>query len=148
MQGRCQCDAVRFTTPVPNPFKWFVCHCLECRRQSSSAFGISAIFPAFDIRAAATKGGDEIGVFTHSNTASGNTKTCYFCKRCGTRFMHHGHGGANVAVKGGCLDDVDGDCLASATHIWTKRALMPIPEGAESWPEDAPEPEPKSDAAP
>ncbi|KAL6249317.1 hypothetical protein RBB50_003170 [Rhinocladiella similis] len=140
MEGRCQCDAVHFSTPLPKPLKWFVCHCLECRRQSSSAFGITAIFPAFDIQAAASKGGDDIGFFTHSNTASGNTKKCYFCKTCGTRLMHGG--GAFVAVKGGCLEEVDRDCLASATHIWTKRALMPIPEGVESWPEEPPKPKP------
>lgn len=138
MEGRCQCDAVKFTTPSPTALKWFVCHCLECRRQSSSAFGITAIFPTFDIQRTASKGGEEfIGVFTHTRADSGRAKRCYFCRQCGTRLMHDG-GGPFVAVKGGCLVGINPDCLAGATHIWTKRALMPIPEGVESWPEEPP----------
>ncbi len=157
MEGRCQCGAVRFTTPSATPYKMYVCHCLECRRQSSSAFGISAIFPAFDLPASVASftttsgsgsggsqggseeggdGGGPLGVYTHSNTGSGRTKQCYFCKQCGTRIMHGG--GNYVAVKGGCLEGLDGDLVQSATHIWTKRALVPIPEGVESFPEEPP----------
>jgi hypothetical protein len=39
-----------------------------------------------------------------------------------------------VAVKGGTLAGMDGDVVTKkATHIWTKRALIPIPEGVEQW---------------
>lgn len=139
MEGRCQCGAVRFTTPLDKPVKVYVCHCIECRRQSSSAFGISAIFPAFDLAASSSSddADDPIGVFTHDRTTSGRTKECYFCKKCGTRIMHGGRG-QFVAVKGGCLEGLNGDLVQSATHIWTKRALVPIPEGVESYPEEPP----------
>ncbi|KIX08490.1 uncharacterized protein Z518_03146 [Rhinocladiella mackenziei CBS 650.93] len=132
MEGQCQCGSVRFTTPTPKPLKMYFCHCLECRRQSASAFGISAIFPAFEIPSTVT----DIGVYTHSNTTSGREKKCYFCKKCGTRVMHGGKD--YVAVKGGCLDALDKDLLDSATHIWTKRAIVPIPDGVESYPEEPP----------
>ncbi|KIW60089.1 hypothetical protein PV05_00334 [Exophiala xenobiotica] len=141
MEGRCQCGAVRFIAPLDRPLKWYICHCLECRRQSASAFGITAIFPAFDITAKADTGADDIGVYTHENTTSGRMKRCYFCKKCGTRLMHGG--GDFVAVKGGCLEGIDQECLEGAAHIWTKRALFPIPEGVESYPEEPPKPEKK-----
>jgi hypothetical protein len=151
MEGRCQCGAVKFRTPQPNPLKWYVCHCLECRRQSSSAFGISAIFPNFDLLgqnpSPSSEGESEntppsphenslIGNYTHSNTTSGRSKRCYFCKRCGSRIMNLSvvpgdEKGGFVAVKGGCLEGITGDVWTSATHIWTKSALVMIPEGVE-----------------
>ncbi|KAI1338745.1 acyltransferase family-domain-containing protein [Xylariaceae sp. FL0016] len=38
-------------------------------------------------------------------------------------------GKAVVSVKGGCLEGLD---WGSATHIWTKSAMVPIPEGSET----------------
>jgi len=51
------------------------------------------------------------------------------------------HGGGNfVAVKGGCLDGIDQTWWKSANtmHIWTKRAIVPVPEGVEKFDEDPP----------
>lgn len=39
-----------------------------------------------------------------------------------------------VSVKGGCLDGLD---WSRAIHIWTNSAMMPIPEGAESYSEES-----------
>lgn len=41
-----------------------------------------------------------------------------------------------VSVKGGCIDGLD---WKSAIHIWTKSAMVPIPEGADTE-EDPPAP--------
>ncbi len=157
MNGRCQCGAVTFRTPSEKPLKWYVCHCLECRRQSASAFGISAIFPNFDLLAqnpdtstgATTTSASSpyenelIGTYTHNNTTSGRTKRCYFCKKCGTRIMNLSlipgdEKGGFAAVKGGCLDGISGDVWNSAAHIWTTSALIAIPEGVERWEEEPP----------
>jgi hypothetical protein len=51
MNASCQCGAISFKTPLPKPLAVYICHCDECRRQSSSAFGCSAIFPAFPLPA-------------------------------------------------------------------------------------------------
>lgn len=115
----------------------YICHCVECRAQSASAFGITALFPAFDLVGTATSGGDNIGVYTHQRTISGRSKDCYFCKTCGTRLMHGVPGARFVAVKG-CLDELDAALLAGATHIWTKSAVVPIPEGVEAYAEEPP----------
>ncbi|KIW33412.1 uncharacterized protein PV07_00264 [Cladophialophora immunda] len=168
MEGSCQCGTVRFRTPLDKPIKWYICHCYECRRQSASAFGISAIFPHFDLLSQASasdvasnsasesqgksdpEGGEGdagresewIGIYEHSRTTSGRAKKCYYCKRCGTRIMNVSVApsgmSSHVAVKGGCLEGIDGDIFSKATHIWTKSALVPIPEGAESYPEEPP----------
>ncbi|CAK7240658.1 MAG: hypothetical protein STHCBS139747_002104 [Sporothrix thermara] len=39
-----------------------------------------------------------------------------------------------VSVKGGCLEGLD---WRGAIHIWTKTAMVPIPEGSESHSEEA-----------
>lgn len=49
MDARCQCGAVRFKTPLPQPLALYICHCSDCRRQTGSAFGTSAIFPRFEL---------------------------------------------------------------------------------------------------
>lgn len=49
MDVQCQCGAVRFQTPLPQPLALYICHCESCRRQTSSAFGTSAIYPRFEL---------------------------------------------------------------------------------------------------
>ncbi len=39
-----------------------------------------------------------------------------------------------MSIKGGCITGLD---WSKAIHIWTKSAIMPIPEGSESHPEGA-----------
>ncbi|KAI1827810.1 glutathione-dependent formaldehyde-activating [Xylaria intraflava] len=123
MEARCKCGAVRFTTPVPKPLALYICHCADCRRQAGSTFGTSAIFPRFELPKA-----DMLSCYTRL-TQSGHTLYCYFCRGCGTRLLHATPGKKVVSVKGMCLSDIDWD---SATHIWTKSAMVPIPEGSES----------------
>lgn len=49
MNATCQCGAVNFKTPLDKPLALYICHCHECRRQTGSAFGTSAIFPRFNL---------------------------------------------------------------------------------------------------
>lgn len=39
-----------------------------------------------------------------------------------------------VSVRGGCIQGID---WTKAVHIWTKNAMMPIPEGSETYSEEA-----------
>ena len=59
--------------------------------------------------------------------------TCWFCKTCGSRIMHERSGKEGVSIKGGCIDKLD---WTKAVHIWTKEAVMPIPEGAKKFEEE------------
>lgn len=42
-------------------------------------------------------------------------------------------GKGEVSIKGGCIQGLSWD---GAVHIWTKRAVVPIPEDAEQWEEE------------
>lgn len=123
MEASCQCGAVSFKTPLPKPLALYICHCSACRRQTSSAFGTSAIFPRFPLPDAKL-----LNCYTRPTT-SGHTLYCYFCKNCGTRLLHTTPDKNVVSVKGGCIDGLD---WKTAIHIWTNSAMVPIPEGSES----------------
>jgi hypothetical protein len=128
MNGSCACGAVTFTTPTSKPMSLFHCHCIDCRKQSSSAFGTSATFPFFSVAE------DPAVSFFVKNCDSGRKKRCYFCMKCGSRIIHativKGGQPATVSVKGGLLDGLD---WSGAIHIYCRSAVVPIPEGAERW---------------
>ncbi|EMC95193.1 hypothetical protein BAUCODRAFT_72953, partial [Baudoinia panamericana UAMH 10762] len=138
MEGRCQCGQITFVTPTDKPQAIFICHCLECRHQSSSAYGISAIFPAFNIEAP-----NPSAIAVYSRPSSTGETRGTFCTTCGSRLMHQhisfeGTLSPRVAVKAGCLDGLTKDMLRTAMHIWTKRAITSIPECSEAYDEDPP----------
>lgn len=47
--GGCQCGSVRYEF-AGEPLALYVCHCIECRRQSASAFGMSLAVPRAGFR--------------------------------------------------------------------------------------------------
>ncbi|KAK4246827.1 Mss4-like protein [Corynascus novoguineensis] len=139
MEVICQCETVQFRTPAPAPLAVYHCHCTECRKQSSSAFGTSAIFPAAGLFPLPADLAAQLGVWTRP-TDQGNTMDCYFCKACGSRVMHRirnpdGTERETVSIKGGLVQGLD---WKGASHIYTRSAVVPIPEGVERW-EAAPE---------
>ncbi|KAF2795851.1 hypothetical protein K505DRAFT_348337 [Melanomma pulvis-pyrius CBS 109.77] len=135
MNVSCQCGAISFTTPTPKPIKIFHCHCLDCRKQSSSAFGTSAIFPFFRLPL------DNPSLSHLRRTCdSGNQKNCYFCSRCGSRVAHvtvrdDGADPEVMSIKAGLVDGLD---WTGATHIYVRSAVVPIPEGVERWEAEPP----------
>jgi hypothetical protein len=128
MDVTCQCGSIHFKTPTSTPLELYHCHCTECRKQSASSFGTSAIFPYFTLPTDLP-----LGCYTRS-TDSGNSLDCYFCTKCGTRILHSGrHNKKTVSVKGGCVEGLD---WSKAKHIWCSRAVVKIPEGVEKWDEE------------
>ncbi|KAF1988915.1 glutathione-dependent formaldehyde-activating, GFA [Aulographum hederae CBS 113979] len=127
MDVACQCGAVRFKTPLEKPLNLYHCHCTQCQKQSASAFGTSAIFPPFELP-------PDLPVSCYTRpTEKGYTMKCYFCKSCGVRVLHASSKGTYVSVKAGCIEGLD---WAGANHIWTESAVIPIPEGAVSYPKE------------
>ncbi len=115
--GGCQCGAVRYEISAP-PREVYVCHCTECRHQSSSAFGISVIVSPADFRLLE----GEPKRWSRP-TAGGGGMDCFFCPTCGSRLWHvdRDDSDAEISVKGGSLDEpVD---LGNAAHIWTGSRL-------------------------
>lgn len=132
MNVQCQCGAVEFSTSLPTPLDVYCCHCIECQKQSSSAFGTSAIFPTDGMWPLADEIMSRLNLWKRP-TAAGNTLECYFCKVCGVRVIHrcilkNGTAKATLSVKGGC---VDGLSWEGAKHIWTRTARIPVPEGSD-----------------
>ncbi|KAF2822866.1 hypothetical protein CC86DRAFT_372663 [Ophiobolus disseminans] len=128
MDGSCACGAVKFTTPAKAPSMIFHCHCIDCRKQSASAFGTSAIFPFFSVA-------DDPSVTSFIKQAdSGRKKHCYFCIKCGSRIIHativDDGNPKTVSVKAGLLEGLD---WSGAMHIFCRSAVVPIPEGVKRW---------------
>jgi hypothetical protein len=133
LTGGCQCGAVRYECDG-EPRALYVCHCLECRHQSASAFGMSLEMPAGTMRV--TQGTPR---FWTRLANSGRRMRCAFCPDCGSRLWHEPESGAYLTIKAGSLDEpVD---IAQAIHIWTSRKLpgTVIPPGAAQYPEEPPE---------
>ena len=129
--GGCQCGAVRYEC-AGEPFGLFACHCTECRKQSASAFGMSA--PIAREGFLVSKGEPK---FWARRGDSGLIIRCAFCGDCGSRLWDEPADAPQIVVlKGGSLDDpVD---FAAAIHIWTSRKLpgVVIPEGAKQFPRE------------
>ena len=131
LTGGCQCGAARYEIKGKQQ-RLYVCHCRECQKQSSSAFGISVLVRRADFRL--TQG--TVGTWSRK-ADSGRTLDCVYCPNCGSRLWHQTAGEAEtLSVKGGSLDNpVD---LRSAVHIWTSRKLpgVIIPKGAKQFPQE------------
>lgn len=138
MDGRCQCGQIRFTTPLSKPLALYICHCTECRHQSSSTYGMTATFPTFKI---AEPYPGALAAYSRPNP-SGETQGT-FCTKCGARLLHQhvssvGEAGPYVSVKAGCLDGITKEMMRTAVHIWTKSAIVDIPKDAEAHEEEPP----------
>ncbi len=119
LAGRCQCGAVRYEVDAA-PIEVYVCHCTECRKQSSSAFGISVIVPSDALRI--LQGTPTIW---SRPTATGKKLSCAFCGTCGSRLWHaNDPSEETLSIKGGSLETpID---LSHAFHIWTQSKLPGI----------------------
>ena len=133
LTGGCQCGEVRYEVRG-KPVDLYVCHCRECRKQSSSAFGISLLVRAADFILLS----GALRIWTRPAAVAGSID-CAFCPNCGSRVLH---GNADtddiVSVKGGSLDTpLD---LSNAKHIWISRKLpgVVIPDHVETHPEEPP----------
>jgi len=146
MDASCQCGAIKFKTPTPKPQSLWHCHCSECKHQSASAFGTSAIFEAFPpLCPLSDEFKEKLSCYTRPSK-SGGSLDCYFCKTCGSRIFHQGRGkdgvrSRTVSVKGGIIEGMD---WSEGEHIWTESAVVSIPPTAKRW---AQSPEPESNPA-
>lgn len=124
--GGCQCGAIRYE--ITSPLQQVrACHCIDCQKQSGSAFGMTLVVSEDDFRL--TKG--ELKTFT-SESDAGREKLGAFCPQCGTRIYHKLEVRKGMlSLKPGTLDDTSG--LKPDMHIWTvqKQPWVVIPEDAE-----------------
>ncbi len=114
--GGCACGAIRYEL-LDAPKTVYLCHCTECRRMTTSAFGISIPvdrqylhFFQGELRTIERK------------ADSGRSVVGRFCGDCGTRIIHEPpHAADMVILRGGTLDDPS--WVFPAGNVWTKSAL-------------------------
>ncbi len=126
--GGCQCGDVRYEI-TGAPVDLYLCHCRECQKQSSSAFGISYLINQSSFRL--TQG--DLKFWTRP-TDSGNLTKCAFCPNCGTRVWHARVGSTDIySIKGGTLDQSPD--ISKVDHIWTgsKFPGVSIPKDAQQF---------------
>ena len=115
--GGCQCGTIRYRLNA-KPQMLYVCHCRDCQKQSSSAFGMSLIVAADAVEF--LRGRERM---RHWDTPGddGTVKRCHFCPECGSRVMHGSDDpGEAVSIKAGSLDDTRN--LQPGAHIWLRSA--------------------------
>jgi hypothetical protein len=135
MKAVCQCGLT--TIPLPGPPKGlFVCHCLDCRAQSSSAFGLSSLY---DISSIDRSQLPKTLKKWERPTESGNQIACYFCEQCGSRMIHFNTAGY-ISVKGGAIQGMEALDWSKATHVFTRSKLpwVVIPKEAKQYEAEIP----------
>ncbi len=111
--GGCQCRQIQYEIRA-KPLTLYICHCQECQKQSSSAFGMSMPVPrdALVILRGQPKQWQRM-------SDSGREVSCFFCGECGTRLFHNPARNSKITnVKPGTLDDTS--WLKPVGNLWTQ----------------------------
>jgi len=128
LEGGCSCGAVRYRL-TSDPLFVHCCHCLNCQRQTGSAFVINVLIEA-----------DQVEILTgepHSVQVprdDGSTQEILRCPECQVA-LYSSYGGPAVSfVRAGTLDEPDR--VAPDVHIFTRSKLpwVALPEGVPAFP--------------
>ncbi len=131
--GSCQCGSVHYELEC-KPITVYACHCLECQRQTASAFELSVPVRTVDLKITGN-----LAVYRRP-ADSGAFTDCRFCAACGTRIYHQSVQSPEiVTIKAGTLSDTT--MLNPVAHLWVsrKQPWLVLPEGVPSFdtqPED------------
>lgn len=118
-QGSCRCGQVIFATHG-QPLMTSACHCTGCQKMSSSAFSLSALFPAE--RFVVIQGSPVIGGL------HGETKH-YFCPNCLTwLFTRPAANQAIVGIRSSLMDNPPR--YAPFMETWTAEKMPWVTTGA------------------
>jgi hypothetical protein len=122
MEGGCACGAVRYRL-TSGPMFVHCCHCLNCQRQTGSAFVINLLIEADRVELLA---GEPEPVDVPRD--DGSTQRIHRCPDCGVA-VYSEYGSPEVRfVRGGTLDEPSG--VAPDVHIFTRSKLpwVTLPE--------------------
>jgi hypothetical protein len=111
-EGGCACGAIRYRL-TSEPLFTHCCHCLNCQRQTGSAFVINLLIEAERVELLA---GDPQPV--EAPRDDGSTQRIFRCPDCQVAlFSNYGHPGVRF-VRGGTLDEPTG--ISPDVHIYTR----------------------------
>jgi hypothetical protein len=128
LEGRCACGSVRYRL-ADAPMFVHCCHCLDCQRQTGSAFVLNAIIETDRIELLA---GAPVPVAMP--TDSGRPHDIYRCPACQTALWSDYGRRPNIRfVRVGTLEDPA--ALAPDVHIFTrsKQPWFALPAGARAF---------------
>ena len=110
----CRCGQLKATV-TGDPVRLSVCHCLNCKKRSGSAFAVQARWPADQVTIEGQSKGFEL------TADSGNRATFHFCPECGSDVHYEINGKFDglIAIPLGAFDD---PYFASPKFsVWEKR---------------------------
>jgi hypothetical protein len=114
-EGGCACGAVRYRL-TSDPLFTHCCHCLNCQRQTGSAFVINLLIETDRVELLA---GDPRPVAVPRD--DGSTQTIFRCPACQVAvYSQYGRPGVRF-VRAGTLDDPS--MVAPDVHIFTRSKL-------------------------
>lgn len=99
-KASCRCGQLRVTV-TGDPVRVSVCHCLNCKKRSGSAFAVQARWPAEQVQIEG-----ESKTFVKAGD-SGNPATFHFCPDCGSDvyYLIDGKFDGLIAIPLGTFDD-------------------------------------------
>lgn len=110
----CRCGQLKAIV-TGEPVRVSVCHCLNCKKRSGSAFAVQARWPA-----------EQVAIEGHSRSFekvadSGNRATFHFCPYCGSdvRYEINGKFDGLVAIPLGAFDNPF--FLSPKFSVWEER---------------------------
>jgi len=110
----CRCGQL-CASVTGDPVRVSVCHCLNCKKRSGSAFAVQARWPV-----------EQVTIEGRSKSFkkvadSGNSATYHFCPECGSDVHYENHGKFDglVAIPLGAFDDPY--LLTPTFSVWEKR---------------------------
>jgi hypothetical protein len=121
-EGGCACGAVRYRL-VSDPLFTHCCHCLNCQRQTGSAFVINLLIEADRVELLS---GDPQAVDAPRD--DGSTQRIYRCRTCQVAvFSEYGRPDVRF-VRGGTLDEPTS--VTPDVHIYTRSKVdwVTLPE--------------------
>ncbi|WP_010322035.1 GFA family protein [Marinobacterium stanieri] len=123
INGACQCGGVTYQL-LSEPQMVVACHCKECQKLSTSAFSITAMVNADQVKF-------EGEMADWSRPAdSGNISAAKFCPGCGNRIYHYNPAEPDkIKLKPSNLSDTS--IIKPVAHVWVseKQDWYTIPEG-------------------
>jgi len=123
-EGGCSCGAVRYRL-ASEPMFTHCCHCLNCQRQTGSAFVINLLIEGDRVERLA---GEPQPVDVPRD--DGSAQRIYRCPECLVAVYSEYGGPAVLFVRAGTLDDPSG--VVPDVHIYTRSKVpwVTLPDGA------------------
>jgi hypothetical protein len=130
-EGGCACGAVRYRL-ASEPLFVHCCHCLNCQRQTGSAFVINLLIETDRVKLLR---GEPVPVEVPRDEAGKYKQTIFRCPECQIALFSEYTRPGIWFVRGGTLDDPTG--VAPDVHIYTRSKVswVTLPDSAPAFSE-------------